>query len=142
MTFSKQFSLNIFFFSTKKSKMPRNMCKLRYKVRNGHFHPMKVQISSISKVFFKLNFWFNFRLSKTYSFNPSLKNRLYVFESLRQVKKIWFEKSEYNSEIFTWSLLAVLPKTSMYQSVLYRNDANTKFFLQLVWWLIMGNILK
>ena len=34
--------------------MPKNMRKLRHKVRNGHFYPMKVQISSISKVFFQI----------------------------------------------------------------------------------------
>ena len=79
------------------------MCKLRHKVRNGHLYPMKVQISSISK-----RFDFNFRLSKTYSFNPSLKNTLglYIFKSLRQETKILFDKSEFNSENFTWSLLS------------------------------------
>ena len=48
-----------------------------------------------------------FRLSKTYSINPSLKNtlRLYVFESLRQVTKILFDKSELNFESLTWSSL-------------------------------------
>ena len=63
--------------------MSRNMCKLCHKVRNGHFYPMKVQVSSISKVFSNKNLDFNFRLLKTYSFNPSLKNtlRLYVLKA-------------------------------------------------------------
>ena len=41
-----------------------------------------------------------------YSFNPSLKNTLglYIFKSLRQERKILFEKYEFNSENFTWSL--------------------------------------
>ena len=100
-----------FLFYTINSKRPRNIYNLRHKERNGHFYPMKVQISSISKVFFQLKFLFNFRLSKTYGFNPSLKNMLglYDFKSLRQVTKIYFEKFEFNPEIFTWSLLAVLP---------------------------------
>ena len=56
-TLSKQFSQNNFFlFSTVNSKMSRNMCKFHPKVRNGHFYPMKFQISSISKLFFKLKF--------------------------------------------------------------------------------------
>ena len=38
--------------------MSRNMCKFRHKVRNGHFYPMEVQISSISNLSFKLNFLF------------------------------------------------------------------------------------
>ena len=47
-------------------------------------------------------------LSKTISFNPSLENTLglYVFKCLRQETKNLFEKSEFNSENFTWSLLS------------------------------------
>ena len=44
-------SLNNFFVFTVNSQMSKNMCKLRHKVCNGHFYPMKVQISSISKLF-------------------------------------------------------------------------------------------
>ena len=68
--------------------MSRNMCKLCHKVRNGQIYPLKVQISSI-KQNLNFNFSLNFRLSKTYSFNPSLKSALglYGFESLRQETK-------------------------------------------------------
>ena len=85
------------------------MCKFRHKVRNCYFYPIKVQISSISKLFFSnSSFDFNFRISKKYSFNPSLKNTLwlYIFESLRHETKILFEKSEFNSENFTCYLLS------------------------------------
>ena len=51
-TFSKQFSLkNFLLFSILNSKRSRNMCNLRPKVRNGHFYPMKFQISRISELF-------------------------------------------------------------------------------------------
>ena len=36
------------------------MCNLRHEVCCGHLSPMKVQISSISKLFFKLKFYFKF----------------------------------------------------------------------------------
>ena len=50
-------SLNMFFlFSTRDSKMSRNMSKLRHKVRKGHFYPMEVQISSISNLGFQIKF--------------------------------------------------------------------------------------
>ena len=43
-------------------------------------------------------FDFDFRLSKTYTINPSLKytQGLYVFENLRQETKILFETPELN----------------------------------------------
>ena len=79
--------------------MSRNMCKLRHKVRNGQNLPkggpnFRHFQSGFSNKFFA----FHFRLSKTYSINPSLKKTLglYVFESLRQETKISFEKSEFN----------------------------------------------
>ena len=43
-------------FSNLNSKMSRNMCKLQHKVRNGHFYPMEVQISSIFNLGFKIKF--------------------------------------------------------------------------------------
>ena len=44
--------------------MCRNMCKMRHKVRNGHFYPIKVQISSILKKFqIKVLIW-NFDFQK------------------------------------------------------------------------------
>ena len=98
----------IFFFSIPSSKVSRNTCKLSHKVRNGQIYPLEVQILSISKKNFKLKLAFNFRLSKTYSFNPSLKSTLvlYVFERLWQETKILFEKSKLNFVNFTWSLLS------------------------------------
>ena len=81
---------------------------MRHKARNGHVYAMKVQISIFSKLFSNLSFDFNFWLSQTYSFNLSLKNTLglYVFKSLRQERKIYFEKSEVNSDNFPWFLLS------------------------------------
>ena len=52
------------------------MCKLRHKVRNGQNIPRENEISSFSNlVFSNQNLNFQFRPSKTYSFNPfDLKN--------------------------------------------------------------------
>ena len=67
------------------------MCKLRHKVRNSQNLPH----GSTNFEHFQLNFSnkcfsFCFRLLKTYSINPSLKNTLglYVFESLIEEEKI------------------------------------------------------
>ena len=48
--FPKEFIL----FSILDSKMSRNMCKLRLKVRNGQTYTLEVQILSISKPFFQI----------------------------------------------------------------------------------------
>ena len=66
------------------------MCKLGYKVRNGHFYPHESpNFMHFKSVFSNKNFAFQFRLAKTYSLNPSLKNilELYIFEILRQETK-------------------------------------------------------
>ena len=52
--FQNSFLSTIFLFPIVNSKMPRDMCTFRHKVRNGHFYPMKVQILSISKRFFQI----------------------------------------------------------------------------------------
>ena len=76
------------------------MCKLRHKVCNGENIPPEIKFQAFLILFFKLNLYFHFRLSKTYSFNPSLNNTLglYVFENHGRETKIYFEKSEFNSE--------------------------------------------
>ena len=81
----------IFLFSTVNSKMSRNMCKLCHKVRNSHFYPMKVQISSISKVFFLIEiFILILGFQKRTASIRLLKNTLglYVFKNLKQETQI------------------------------------------------------
>ena len=77
------------FFSTINSKMPKNMCKLRHKVHNGHFYPHESQNFKHFTIFFSnLNFYLNFRLSKTYSINMSFKNPAYGRQSISRPMRI------------------------------------------------------
>ena len=81
------------------------------------FTPWKYKFQACQKFFSNWSFDLNLRLSKTYSFNTSLRNTLglYVFESLRQETKILFEKSEFHSENFTWSLLSSVAITAIHE---------------------------
>ena len=69
-------------------------------MRNGENIPPLIKFQAFLILFFKLNLNFHFRLSKTYSFNPSLNNTLglYVFENLGRETKNYFEKSALNNE--------------------------------------------
>ena len=84
-TFSKKkFPIFFVLFSTLKSKMSQNMCKLRHKVCNGQNLPHgSPNFKHFQSEFSNKNLAFYLRLSKTYSLNPSMKNTLglYVFEA-------------------------------------------------------------
>ena len=92
------------------------MFKLRHKVRKGHFYPMKVQISSISKLLFKLKFWFQFQSFKNVQLQSVLKNtRAICFWKLKpRNKKNHFKNLTSTLKIPLGPYLAVLPKTSIY----------------------------
>ena len=64
------------------------------------YTPFKSNFQLFQSCFSNKNFYFHSRLSKIYSFNPSLKNTLglYVFGNFGQETKILFEKSEINFE--------------------------------------------
>ena len=59
------------------------MCKVRHKVCNGQIYPLKIKFQAFTILYF------HFRLSKTYSFNPSIKNTLglNVFENFGRETK-------------------------------------------------------
>ena len=50
----KQFFLNLYFCYLFKTKMPRNMRKLRVKLRNGNIYPLEVHISCTSDPSFQI----------------------------------------------------------------------------------------